>query len=283
MPESKAKVLVITGAASGIGRALALEALRRGHEVYASDLDVEAMADLKARGIRTVRLDVTRPDDIAGLQQRLRDDGCAPDLLINNAGFGAIAPLAEIPMTRLRAQFEVNVFAIVALCQTLAPVMIDNGGGRIVNIGSVSGVLTTPFAGAYCASKAAVHALSDALRMELKPFGVDVITVQPGGIRSAFGERAAAQVRAVLPEHSRYAAVADSIIGRAQDSQGGAMEADEFARRMLDQVLATKAPHTVRIGKGSFTLPFFKRYAPVRLRDQHLMKRYALDQLGLRP
>ena len=197
---------------------------------------------------------------------------------------GGGAPFHEMTTDKWRRVTTVNLDAVFWTFREAAKHMIARGeGGKIINMASQAGRRGEGLVAVYCASKAAVHALSDALRMELKPFGVDVITVQPGGIRSAFGERAAAQVRAVLPEHSRYAAVADSIIARAQDSQGGAMEADEFARRMLDQVLATKAPHTVRIGKGSFTLPFFKRYAPVRLRDQHLMKRYALEQLGLRP
>ena len=134
-------VILITGAASGIGRALALNAHARGHIVYATDRDTDALAGLAALGLRTQRLDVTSAADIAALVARLDADGVGPDMLINNAGFGAIAPVLEIAPGRLRAQFEVNVFAIVALCQALAPRMMARRQGRIVNIGSISGLV----------------------------------------------------------------------------------------------------------------------------------------------
>ena len=129
---------------------------------------------------------------IDALMRRLEDDGVTVETLVNNAGYGAMGPLAELPLDELRLQFETNVFALVAMIQAVVPGMAARGSGRIVNIGSVSGVLPTPFSGAYSASKAAVHALSDALRPELAPFGIHVVTVQPGAIRSQFGATASA-------------------------------------------------------------------------------------------
>ncbi|MEK6788197.1 MAG: SDR family NAD(P)-dependent oxidoreductase [Pseudomonadota bacterium] len=272
-------VILITGAASGIGRALALNAHARGHTVYATDRDTDALAGLAALGLRTQRLDVTSAADIAALVARLDADGVGPDMLINNAGFGAIAPVLEISPDRLRAQFEVNVFAIVSLCQALAPRMMARQQGRIVNIGSISGLVTTPFAGAYCASKAAVHAFSDALRMELKPFGIRVMTVQPGGIRSDFGAAAAQAASAGLRADSRYAAVADGILARAEASQDGAMSAEDFAERMLTEVLAAQPRAVIRIGRHSTLLPLARQLVPTHWLDARLSREFGLERL----
>lgn len=272
-------VILITGAASGIGRALALNAHARGHTVYATDRDTDALAGLAALGLRTQRLDVTSAADIAALVARLDADGVGPDMLINNAGFGAIAPVLEISPDRLRAQFEVNVFAIVSLCQALAPRMMARQQGRIVNIGSISGLVTTPFAGAYCASKAAVHAFSDALRMELKPFGIRVMTVQPGGIRSDFGAAAAQAASAGLRADSRYAAVADGILARAEASQEGAMSAEDFAEHMLTEVLAAQPRAVIRIGRHSTLLPLARQLVPTHWLDARLSREFGLERL----
>lgn len=275
-----AAVILITGAASGIGRALALNAHARGHTVYATDRDTDALAGLAALGLRTQRLDVTSAADIAALVARLDADGVGPDMLINNAGFGAIAPVLEISPERLRAQFEVNVFAIVALCQALVPRMMTRRQGRIVNIGSISGLVTTPFAGAYCASKAAVHAFSDALRMELKHFGIRVMTVQPGGIRSDFGAAAAQAASAGLLADSRYAAVADGILARAEASQEGAMSAEDFAERMLTEVLAVQPRAVIRIGRHSTLLPLVSQLLPTHWLDARLSREFGLERLA---
>ena len=276
---SRTQVIAITGAASGIGRALALDALARGHRVYATDLKIEAMSDLAAKGIQTLKLDVTSEQDIAALVSQLAKDGAELDVLINNAGFGAIAPLADIPLSKLRAQFEVNVFAIVALCQAVIPGMVQRKRGRIVNIGSVSGVVATPFAGAYCASKSAVHALSDSLRMELAPFGVQVITVQPGAIRSDFGATASKSAASRTAKNSLYAAVAQAIDERAQSGQKGAITAEAFAAQMLDAVLAKHPPSIVPIGPQTRLLPLLKRTLPTPALDFVLSTKFQLRRL----
>lgn len=276
------QTIVITGAASGIGRALALECARRDHTVYATDVRPEAMSDLQATGIHTQKLDVNSTDDIAALMQRLQSDAAAPDLLINNAGFGAIAPIAEIPPARLRLQFETNVFSVVALSQAVIPGMVARRRGRIVNVGSVSGLVATPFAGAYCASKSALHALSDAMRMELAPFGIEVITVQPGAVLSNFGAVASKGATASMPPDSLYAPLASSIDARAKASQGNAIGAEAFAKRMMDAVLAPRPASIVRIGPQTRLLPFLKRSLPTRLLDRLLSSHVRLERLTSR-
>ncbi len=273
------QTILITGCSTGIGRALALAFQQRGQQVLATARRLETLADLQARGIRTYALDVNSADSIAALMTALAQEGLAVDVLVNNAGYGAMGPLAELPPSELRLQFETNVFALMAMTQAVVPDMARRGRGRIVNIGSVSGVLPTPFSGAYCATKAAVHALSDALRLELAPLGIGVMVVQPGGIESQFGATASQGVAERRAGLSLYAPVADAIAARANASQEKATPAAEFARVMVDAVLAASADPVVRIGHGSFIMPLIKRWLPTRLLDRILSRRFQLDRL----
>jgi len=274
-----ATATLITGCSSGIGRALAEELQRRGHVVYATARRPETLADLEAKGIRTAALDVNDAGSIEALMARLEQDGVTVGMLINNAGYGAMGPLPELPVEELRLQFETNVFAILALIQAVLPGMVERGFGRIVNVGSVSGILVTPFAGAYCASKAAVHALSDSLRMELAPFGIQVITVQPGAIRSQFGTTAGSGVAEREERLSLYAPVTGAIRARSQASQERSTPAEVFARKMADAVLTDNPRPVVRIGRGSSLFPFLGRWLPMRLRDRALSRRFELGRL----
>src|SRR3954454_7873086 len=271
-----ADATLITGCSSGIGRALAEEFHRRGHLVYATARRVESLEGLPTR---TAALDVNDAASIEALTARLEDDGTSVGMLVNNAGFGAMGPLAELPLDDLRLQLETNVVAVVALIQAVVPGMAARRSGRIVNIGSVSGVMATPFSGAYCASKAAVHALSDALRMELAPFGIHVVTVQPGGIQSEFGATAGSAVAERQEGLDLYAPLADSIAARAAASQEGATPTEVFARKMADAVLAKDPRPVVRIGRRSTLMPLMKRWLPTRILDRSLSRRLQLDRL----
>ena len=274
-----AQTVLITGCSTGIGHALAEEFHARGHVVYATARRLEALEALKARGLRVAALDVNCTDSIAALMRRLQDDNAKVDVLINNAGYGAMGPLAEFPLSELHQQFETNVFGLMAMTQAVIPLMVAQRRGQIVNIGSVSGVLVTPFSGAYCATKAAVHALSDALRMELAPFGIHVMTMQPGGIRSQFGATASAGVRERSAQLSLYAPVASAIAARANASQENATSAEDFSRQLADAVLAAKPPALIRIGHGSRLMPFLKRWLPLSRLDHVLSRRFQLDRL----
>ena len=273
------EAVLITGCSSGIGRALAQEFHRRGRLVYATARRVETLDDLQARGIRTAPLDVTDEASISGTMARLQEDGATVDVLVNNAGYGAMGPLAELPIDELRQQFETNLFAVAAMIQAVLPGMLRRRSGRIVNIGSVSGVLVTPFAGPYCASKAAVHALSDSLRMELAPFGIRVIEVQPGAIQSEFGSTAHAGVERRREQVSLYAPVADAIAARSQASQERATPTEALARKLADAALAQNPRPLVRIGRGSRLFPLLERWLPTGVLDRVLSRRFGLDRL----
>lgn len=274
------RTVLITGCSTGIGHALALAFHDRGLQVLATARRPEALADLHARGMRCYALDVNSADSRAALMADLARDGLAVDVLVNNAGYGAMGPLAEMPQSVLRQQFETNVFALVAMTQLVVPDMARRGSGCVVNIGSVSGVLPTPFSGAYCATKAAVHALSDAMRVELAPLGIRVMIVQPGGIQSQFGATASQGVAERGEQLSLYAPVADAIAERAGASQENATPADEFARVMVDAVLADSPSAVVRIGHGSLLMPLLKRWLPTPVLDRVLSRRFRLDRLA---
>lgn len=274
-----AKTVLITGCSTGIGYALAETFHAQGHIVYATARRPDTLDALKSKGIRTAQLDVTEASSIAALVERLRQDSVMIDVLVNNAGYGAMGPMAEFPMDELRRQFETNVFSVVAMTQALLPGMLRQRSGRVVNIGSVSGVLVTPFSGAYCATKAAVHALSDAMRMELAPFGIRVITVQPGGIQSRFGATASQGVVERKSDRSVYAPIADAIAARANASQQDATSASDFAREMVEAVMVEHPAPVVCIGHGSMMMPLLKRWIPLRHLDRILSKRFKLNRL----
>lgn len=193
------RIAAVTGASRGIGRATALELARRGYRVFAlarSTGDLEEVAGEAATAgwrIEPVSLDIS--DDASrrsAVEAILRaTDGYGLDVLVNNAGYGQLGPLEEVSVEKLRRQFEVNVVGLVAFTQPWLPLMRSRADGRIVNVSSIAGRMATPFMGAYNASKFALEGLSDALRLELHPFGIRVILVAPGPIESSFGDTAA--------------------------------------------------------------------------------------------
>ncbi|AZF51440.1 Oxidoreductase, short-chain dehydrogenase/reductase family [Pseudomonas sp. R4-34-07] len=263
--------VLITGCSSGIGRALADAFKSAGFEVWASARRDEDVAALSAAGFNAVKLDV---NDSAALQH-LTELWGELDVLINNAGYGAMGPLLDGGTEAMQRQFETNVFSIVGVTQALFPAL-RRGRGLVINIGSVSGVLVTPFAGAYCASKAAVHALSDALRMELAPFGVRVMEVQPGAIDTHFAKNAGAQAELLINEQSPWWPLREGIRARSQASQDKPTSASKFAADVLKAVQQTQPPRLLRSGNGSRALPLMATLLPKGLLETMLKKRFGL-------
>jgi len=277
MANKSNEVVLITGCGSGIGKALALAFHAKGHVVYATARRVSAMDDLAGVGIATMALDVTQAQDLQRVVDELHSAGLHVGTLVNNAGYGAMGPLLDLPANEWQKQFDVNVFAPMNLVRAVVPGMLKHGRGTIVNISSVSGVMPTPFAGAYCASKAALNAASDSLRMELRPLGIDVVTVQPGGIRSSFGDRAAEQV--TMGSDSPYQAVRDGVLARANESQAQATPADVFASELVERLASPRRPAVIRLGHKSTLLPLLKWALPNAWLDAILSKRFQLNRL----
>ena len=263
--------VLITGCSSGIGRALADAFKTAGYNVWASARRPEDVAALTTAGLQAVQLDV---NDGAALAQLAGQVG-ELDVLINNAGYGAMGPLLDGGTEALQRQFETNVFAIVGVTQALFPALRARKG-LVVNIGSVSGVLVTPFAGAYCASKAAVHALSDALRMELAPFGVRVMEVQPGAINTHFAKNAGTQAELLINEQSPWWPLRENIRARSQASQDKPTPASTFAADVLKAVQQSEPPRLLRSGNGSRALPLMAALLPKGLLETVLKKRFGL-------
>ena len=238
-----------------------------------------SLEKLAAAGMGVRSLDVTNAEAIAQVvKSTLLAEGRI-DILVNNAGFGQFGPLMDLDEVQLQTQFHTNAIAPLLMVQAVAPGMKAQRSGLIVNIGSISGVVTTPFAGAYCASKAALHSLSDALRLELAAFGIQVVTVQPGAIASNFGKSAEKRLRAVLKPDSWYADLADSIRDRAVLSQAEATPVEAFARQMVAQVMQPNPPAVIRLGKKSRWLPWLNWLLPKRMMAFMLKRRFGLLML----
>ncbi|AVR66419.1 short-chain dehydrogenase [Pseudomonas paraeruginosa] len=269
-------VALITGCSSGIGRALAEAFQAAGYRVWASARKEDDVRALAEAGFQAVQLDVNDDAALARLAGELEVEAAGLDVLVNNAGYGAMGPLLDGGVEAMRRQFETNVFAVVGVTRALFP-LLRRKSGLVVNVGSVSGVLVTPFAGAYCASKAAVHALSDALRLELAPFGVEVLEVQPGAIASNFGASASREMDSVVDERSPWWPLRRQIQARSAASQDNPTPAADFARQLLAAVQRRPRPALVRIGNGSRALPALARWLPRGLLERVLKKRFGLD------
>lgn len=269
-------IALITGCSSGIGRALANNFKDAGYEVWATARKPADVAQLKAAGFVAVQLDVNDSLEVDQLSARLKQHGKGLDVLINNAGYGAMGPLLDGGVKGLQQQFETNVFSVVGITEALFEPLRRNRG-LVVNIGSVSGVLVTPFAGAYCASKAAVHALSDALRMELAPFGIRVMEVQPGAIDTHFGKNASAQAEQLIAEDSPWWPVRDGIRARANASQDNPTPVAACAKAVFDAALKKRPPALLRVGNGSRAMPLLAALLPRALLQKVLMKRFGLN------
>jgi len=267
--------VLITGCSSGIGRALADAFRDAGYEVWATARKPEDVAQLAAAGFTARQLDVNDGQALTQLAEELEASHGRLDMLINNAGYGAMGPLLDGGVDAMRQQFETNVFAVVGVTRALFP-LLRRARGLVVNIGSVSGVLVTPFAGAYCASKAAVNALSDALRLELAPFGIRLMEVQPGAIASQFASNAQRQADQVLAADSPWWPLREYVQARARASQDRPTPAAVFAQGVLAATRKTTVPAVVRLGNGSTALPLIARLLPRRLLDWVLRKRFGL-------
>ncbi|MFC6290140.1 oxidoreductase [Levilactobacillus angrenensis] len=185
------KVALVTGASSGIGNAIARSLHRNGVIVYAGARRVSRMNDLDDLGITTLALDVTDPISVENVVDRIVSETGRVDILVNNAGYGLMGALEDVPMDQARDQFDVNLFGAARLIQSVLPMMRQQHSGRIINITSVDGKVAQPMASWYVASKFALEGLSDALRFELEPLGIQTVVIEPGSIQSEWADIAA--------------------------------------------------------------------------------------------
>ena len=185
------KIILITGASSGMGKSAAKELAKQGNLVYGAARRLEEMKDLQAMGIKTLPLDLTKDESIVECVNTIIANEGGIDVLINNAGYGSYGAVEDVSIDEAKRQFEVNIFGLARITQLVLPTMRENGRGRIVNISSMGGKMYTPLGAWYHATKHALEGWSDCLRLEVKEFGIDVVIVEPGGIKTPWGTIAA--------------------------------------------------------------------------------------------
>jgi short-subunit dehydrogenase len=273
------KVVLITGCSSGIGKALALEFSKNEFKVIATARKKEDILYLEEKGCHIEQLDVTNDDDQLRVVKNALKIFDNIDILINNAGYGLMAPTIDLSEQEIHKQFKTNVYAPLSLIRKVVPSMKENESGIIINMGSISGIATTPFAGAYCASKAALHSFTDALRMELQPFEIEVMTVQPGSIKSNFGEASMEKASSNFSKNSWYKSLESSILKRANGSQIVSTPTSVFANKIVQIVKSRNIPPYLLIGKKSFSLVMLKKLLPTKLYDSILRKKFGLNSI----
>ena len=243
---SRGSPVLVTGCSSGIGQATADRLARNGWTVYATTRRLESMTELEAAGCRLLRLDVTDDDSMRAAVEEIERVEGAVGALVNNAGYSLSGAVESIALEDARRQFETNVFGLARLTQLVLPAMRRQGTGRIVNVSSMGGRLTFPGGGWYHASKHAVEALSDALRFEVQGFGIDVVVIEPGLVRTDFAETAVGSIPVDDGPYGRFnaavgaatASVYDGFFGR---SLGGG---PDTVAQAIERALSAKRPRT---------------------------------------
>jgi NAD(P)-dependent dehydrogenase (short-subunit alcohol dehydrogenase family) len=189
------KTVLITGASSGIGEITAILLAETGFKVYGAARSMDKMKPLESKGISIINLDLTKDDSIVNCVNTILTKEGKIDILINNAGYGSYGAIEDVPIDEARRQFEVNLFGLARLTQLVLPNMRQHKSGRIINVSTIGGKVYSPFGGWYHASKHALEGLSDCLRIETKPFGIDVVIIEPGGIKTPWGNIAAENLK----------------------------------------------------------------------------------------
>ncbi|KAI3775798.1 hypothetical protein L1987_45552 [Smallanthus sonchifolius] len=268
------QVVLITGCSSGgIGNALARAFAARDCLVVATARSISSMADLNgADDVYFLQeLDVLSDNSVGEVVSNVIDKFGRIDVVVNNAGVQCVGPLAEIPLSSVEHAFNTNVYGAMRLIQAVVPHMASRKKGKIVNIGSVSVLGPGPWAGVYTASKSALHALTDTLRLELKPLGIDVISVVPGSVRSNIGNSAIASYTK-MPEWKLYKKYEGAIRERAYFSQGPkATASKEFANKTVAAILKEQPPPWFSFGQYS-TIMAIMYHLPIFIKDFILKK-----------
>jgi NAD(P)-dependent dehydrogenase (short-subunit alcohol dehydrogenase family) len=273
------KAVLVTGCSTGIGRATAEHLAARGWRVYATARRPESIQDLASRGCRTLALDVCDEASMrAAVDEVERAEG-AVGVLVNNAGYGQEGAFEETPMAEVRRQFETNVFGLIRLTQLVLPGMRRQRWGRVVNLSSMGGRLTLPGGAFYHATKYAVEALSDALRFEVRPFGIDVTVIEPGPIKTQFGDTAIAAVKRVESAGSPYADFNRVLAQRIREAYEGPMgrlaAGPEAVARVIERAISADRPRTrYVVTAAARILMGLRRWLPDRAFDGFLRTQF---------
>lgn len=267
------EVVIITGCSrGGIGNALAKEFAAHNCLVVATARSLASMSELSNDPrFFLQQLDVLSDQSVHHVVSNVLENFGRVDVVVNNAGVQCIGPIAEIPLSAIQDTFNTNVYGSIRLIQAVVPHMASRKKGKIVNIGSVTALAPGPWAGVYTATKAAIHSLTDTLRLELRPFGIQVINVVPGAVKSNVGNSAIANY-SKLPEWKIYKQFEEAIRERAFFSQGlRATPAEEFAKKTVNAVLKKNPPPWFSAGQYS-TVMGVMHHLPISIKDFILRK-----------
>ena len=266
------QVALITGASSGIGKAVAEQLIKAGLTVYVAARRLEKMDDLKQLGAHPLKMDITVEEDVVSVVETIRAQHNGIDVLVNNAGFGSYGSVEDTPIDDARYQFEVNLFGLARLTQLALPYMREKGSGKIINISSIGGKIYTPLGAWYHATKHALEGWSDCLRLEVKQFGIDVIIVEPGLIKTEFGdvmldpmiERSGDTAYATLTHKLAKATRA------SYEKDGGSPPS--VISDVISRAVKSSSPKT-RYAAGKFSTPllFMRKWFSDRIFDKAIM------------
>lgn len=275
------KVVLITGSGAGIGLMTAQMFRERGYIVYASARCHDTVTMLRSRGFDAVQLDVTDDNSMSEVVDQIQQRHHAVDILVNNAGYSLPGPVEELSMSDLRHVFETNVFGMVRMCQLVLPAMRHKGAGRIINIGSVGGLFTTPGSTAYHMTKYAVESLSDGLRAEVVGFGVDVVLIEPGGVATNFVYTANKKMPRDI-EGGPYTVFKNNIISgsermfEASAARWGIVQPEHVAQTIIRAAEAPQ-PHTrYKVGRLAHVLPRILGLMTDRQADRMWLRQFPL-------
>lgn len=267
------RVALITGASTGIGRAAAELFSQRGYTVYAAARNMDALMEFASDTIHPVSLDVTIDASMQACVQRVLDAEGQIDVLVNNAGYGSHGATEDVPAEEARRQMDVNLFGLARMIQLVLPSMRKAGYGRIINVTSMGGRVWTPFAGWYIASKFTVEGLSACLRLEVKPFGIDVVVIEPGGVETPWGGIAVQHLREASA-NGAYAAAAERTASRLAKTYAGRFltKPETIARRIV-KAATVKRPRTrYLLGFGAKPLVYLQKVLGDRAYDAVVQK-----------
>jgi NAD(P)-dependent dehydrogenase (short-subunit alcohol dehydrogenase family) len=274
------KAVLITGCSSGIGRATALRLAGAGWTVYATARRPETLSELQAAGCRTLALDVTDEQSMQTVVAEIERTEGAVGVLINNAGYSQSGAVETVPLDAVRRQFETNVFGLVRLTQLVLPKMRAQRWGKIVNVGSMGGRLSFPGGGHYHATKHALEAISDALRFELRGFGIDVILLEPGLITTEFGEAATASMADVeLTGEDPYAKFNTTVGAVTKGAYDGPMKlfggGPDRVAKVIERALKRRHPPArITITPSAKVTIAMRRVMPDRLWDAAMRSQF---------
>jgi NAD(P)-dependent dehydrogenase (short-subunit alcohol dehydrogenase family) len=263
------QVALVTGASSGIGEATARRLKQLGYTVYGTARRVDRMAGLADSGVTVVGADVTEDASLVALVERVVTEAGRIDVLVNNAGYGSYGALEDVPIDEARRQMDVNVFGLARLTQLVLPHMRAEGRGWVVNISSIGGKMYEPLGDWYHATKFAVEGLSDCLRLELAPFGIHVVVIEPGAIKTEWATIAAQSVLQMSGHgaYAKQAAAVAAVLGTSEGRLNLASSPDVVAKAVVKAVTARRPKARYAVGAGAKPILTLRRILPDRAFD----------------